>query len=287
MVDQAMPDQGMPDRAVRRELGAFLRAVREHTDPDRLGLPSAPRRRTPGLRRQDVAILSGVGVSWYTWLEQGRVRASRQVLDAIGHALRLDDVEHRHLLELAGYHPPPAPGPGPGTTAEDAMGDTAGGRLRALLDGWTGTPAAVLDDRLDVLARNAAWTALWRSGSPTDRNLLYWLLTDPVAADLLPDREPLAQDLFRHLRAAADRAPHDARLRAVLDRLAADRPDLAHWWRCRRVGAFPGRTVTVDHPVRGPFRQSWTMLRPTGQPELTVLTQTPEPSRPDPADPVP
>jgi hypothetical protein len=221
-----------------------------------------------------VATLSGVGVSWYTWLEQGRVSASRQVLDAVGRALRLDETEHRHLLELTGYHPqPPAPG------------NTIDRRLRALLNGGTATPAAVLDDRLDVLAPNSAWAALWLAGCPAEPNLLCWLLTDPAAAELLPDHEPLAQDLFRHLRAAADRTPDDVRLRAVLDRLATERPDLARWWRCRRVGAFPGWTVSVHHPVHGTFRQAWTMLRPTGHPNWRYSPGHPHPAGRDPADP--
>ena len=90
--------------ARRTELAAFLRACRERITPDAVGLPPGPRRRTPGLRREEVAGLAGVGVTWYTWLEQGRpVRASEVVLDRLGRVLRLDPAEHRHLFVLARY----------------------------------------------------------------------------------------------------------------------------------------------------------------------------------------
>lgn len=96
---------------LRRELGGFLRATREHTAPADVGLTAGARRRTPGLRREEVATLSGVSVAWYTWLEQGRVAVSRQVLDSVCRALRMDAGARRHALELAGFHgeaPPPA-----------------------------------------------------------------------------------------------------------------------------------------------------------------------------------
>src|SRR4051812_16388317 len=102
-VDAAANPRSVPDVLRRRELAAFLRSRRERIAPQRVGLPGGGRRRTPGLRREEVANLAGVGVTWYTWLEQGRdIRVSEQVLDAIGRTLQLDGDERAHLFVLAG-----------------------------------------------------------------------------------------------------------------------------------------------------------------------------------------
>jgi transcriptional regulator with XRE-family HTH domain len=101
--------------ALRREPGGFLRAHRDRLTPAEVGLPATARRRTPGLRREEVAALSGVSVAWYTWLEQGRVETSRQVLTAVAGALRLDEAAHHHILALAGFAPA-APAPVPART---------------------------------------------------------------------------------------------------------------------------------------------------------------------------
>ena len=123
--------------AGRSELGAFLRACRARLTPFDVGLPSGSasgRRRTPGLRREEVAQLSGVGVTWYTWLEQGRdISASVQVVDALARALLLTDDEHRHLRELAGLPPPSLP-----VLIDDMLP-----RLQRLVDAQAPCPASV------------------------------------------------------------------------------------------------------------------------------------------------
>ncbi|MGW1995096.1 helix-turn-helix domain-containing protein [Embleya sp. NPDC001921] len=293
-----MATEDEPDR--RRELGGFLRAHRELLAPEAVGLPRSPRRRTPGLRREEVAALSGVGVAWYTWLEQGRVDTSRQVLEAVSRALRLDPDARRHVLELAGFHVPA----GPGATPADG--------LRAMVESWPATPALVLDRALDVLAWNDAWRATWPDPGavPTERrNLLLMLLTDPAYEPGFPERETIALDLVRHLRTR----PDDARDRAIAADLRAARPDLAAWWHCRAVGVFATRTVRVwgpaaraagrsraaggvagapseaerSGPVDGdgtgegrdprgvPLRFTMSLLMPAEAPETTVLVCTP------------
>ncbi|WP_438292038.1 MmyB family transcriptional regulator [Streptomyces sp. HUAS TT7] len=234
--------------ARRQELGGFLRAHRERLSPAELGLPAGARRRTPGLRREEVAALSGVGVAWYSWLEQGRVETSRQVLDAVSRTLRLDATAHAHVLTLAGFA---APEP---TVPLDA-------NTRALMDSWGETPAVALDPALFMTAWNEAYAALWpdpaRIAAP-DRNLLLLLLTDPPHQRLLPDWEPVAMDLHRHFRTRADRNPHDDRVRRLTARLREARPDLAEWWSCREVGDFGSRTVELS-PVPGAPGLSSTM----------------------------
>ncbi|GAA1902310.1 helix-turn-helix transcriptional regulator [Streptomyces durmitorensis] len=231
------------ETARRGELGTFLRAYRERLAPDEVGLPATPRRRTPGLRREEVAALSGVGVAWYTWLEQGRVDTSRQVLDAVSRTLRLDGDAHRHVLALAGFAPQQA------TDSEDAgTGTGADDNLRAMIGSWSASPALVLAPDLTITAWNTAYSSLFPDPGdhPAERrNLLLLLIGDPAHQRLLPAWEPLAQDLHRHFRARADTLPRDARVQALTERLHATRPDLAHWWACRAVGGFAPRTIEV------------------------------------------
>ncbi|MEU6150446.1 helix-turn-helix domain-containing protein [Actinosynnema sp. NPDC047251] len=232
--------------STRQELGRFLRAHRALLDPADVGLAAGRRRRTPGLRREEVAALSGVGLAWYTWLEQGRVDTSRQVLDAVARALRLDADAHRHVLALAGLR------------AEVPAADLAG--LRPLVDGLA-TPAAVVDRRFDVVAANAGFTAL----ALPDRNLVL-AFTDPAWRVRTPDWEPLARTVFRQFRAQADRSPDDPRFAELLRDLPSRRGDLAPWWECRAVLEFQAAEATVDGR---PWR--FALLRPGADPEAGVL----------------
>src|SRR5580692_10679927 len=128
----------------RGELAAFLRSRRERITPEDVGLPGGQRRRTAGLRREEVAQLAGVGVTWYTWLEQGRpIRASVQVLEAIARTLRLDTVERQHLFRLAEV---------PDVAAPDHAGPLLRPEIQAVLDGLTPMPANVVTERFDILA---------------------------------------------------------------------------------------------------------------------------------------
>ncbi|MBB5955601.1 transcriptional regulator with XRE-family HTH domain [Saccharothrix tamanrassetensis] len=233
--------------STRQELGRFLRAHRELVGPADVGLAgTARRRRTPGLRREEVAALSGVGLAWYTWLEQGRVDTSRQVLDAVARALRLDADAHRHVLALAGLR------------AESPDVDLE--VLRPLVDGMT-APAAVLDRRFDVVAANPAFVSL---GLP-DRNLVL-ALTHRSWRERVPEWEPLARNVFRQFRAQADGAPDDSRFAELLRDLASDRGDLAAWWECRAVQVFRTTSATVDG-----HRWSFALLRPGEDPQAGVL----------------
>ena len=144
----------MSDTALRRhELAAFLRSRRERITPEDAGLPGGYRRRTAGLRREEVAQLSGVGVTWYTWLEQGRpIRASVQVLEAVARTLRLDAIERQHLFRLA---------EAPDTAHPDDSGPVLRPQIQVVLDGLSPMPASVVTERFDVLAWNAAYEVLF------------------------------------------------------------------------------------------------------------------------------
>ncbi|WP_081952320.1 helix-turn-helix domain-containing protein [Kitasatospora phosalacinea] len=262
----------MSTPATGQELGAFLRAHRELLQPADVGLTATARRRTPGLRREEVASLSGVGLAWYTWLEQGRVTASRQVLEAVARALRLDQAGLRHAMRLAGYHEP---------VPADADRSAAGrltASVRPVLDSWPASPAALLDRHFDLLAWNAAWTALWGSPEhvPADRRNLMWLLAvDHRLRGVLPDWEPLAMNVFQHFRAQAGPAIADPRTDELYRRLEADAPELRHWWGCHSVAELTARTVRATPPGLDPVRLTLSSFHPVDDPSALVVLFTP------------
>src|SRR4051812_33621890 len=184
------------DEERRRELASFLRSRRERRRPAAGGRPAIGRRRTPGLRREEVAQLAGTGVTWYTWLEQGRpISVSTQVLDAVARALRLDADEHAHLFTLAGA-PPPDPEPEPAAVAAP---------LTTMLDALDPYPALVISPRWDILAWNRAEAALvgdLDALPPARRNLMWLLFTEPAWNTLLVDWEQAASRSIAQYRAA-------------------------------------------------------------------------------------
>ncbi|MET9730928.1 helix-turn-helix transcriptional regulator [Streptomyces sp. NPDC006458] len=262
-----------PTPGPSQELGAFLRAHRELLKPVDVGLTATPRRRTPGLRREEVASLSGVGLAWYTWLEQGRVTASRQVLTSVARALRLDAAGLRHAMRLAGYHEPVASG------AESAG---LAATVRPILDSWPASPAVLLDRHFDLLAWNTAWSALWGSPEsvPGDRRNLMWLMVaDPRLRTVLLDWEPLAMNIFQHFRAQAGPALADGRTGELYDRLEEDAPELRHWWGCHSVAELTARTVTVRPPGSAPMTLSLSSFHPVDDPSALILLFTPSTER--------
>jgi hypothetical protein len=241
--------------ARRRELGACLRAHRGLIRPADVGLPTTGRRRTPGLRRNEVAELAGVGLSWYTWLEQGRVRASGHVLDAVGRVLGIDPVGRRHLRTLAA---PPEP-PAPPSVAE----------LAPLLASWPASPAVLLDHRLDIHAANPRWTQLWgdpRDLAPPRRNVVWQLAADPRTRAVVGDPERLVRAVARQFRMAADQYAGDRRVAEIAALLRSDAPGHRPFWDCRSVGAFETPAIQVDTmPARAH------LLHPIGQAGAVIL----------------
>lgn len=213
------------DRTSRRdELGAFLRARRARIAPGDVGLPAGGRRRTPGLRREEVAQLAGVGVTWYTWLEQGRARnVSDQVLEAVARVLRLDAAEHRHLMVLAGREPAVDPVPGFEVRPEHL----------AVLERLLPYPAAIQTDCYDLLAANRAYRFLFDdldARPPADRNCAWLMFTDPRWRGSLVDDEAVLRDITARLRGKAPEHRDDPRWQTLLDRLRATSPDFVRLW---------------------------------------------------------
>ena len=229
----------------RRQLGAFLRARREALDPGLAGLASLGRRRTPGLRREEVALLSGISTTWYTWLEQAReIALSPAALARLADALRLTRAERAYLFELTRRHDPAPRG-------SDPVGEAAPAELVAVIQATTA--ASYL---LDPLWCARAWNdpaarlfAPWfKSGEPC---LLRFVFLDPAARDFVWDWENRARRLIAEFRADTARDPEDAATRALVASLTRECPAFAQFWREQAVLARDGGTRKFVHPKDG------------------------------------
>ncbi len=245
-----------------RALGAFLRAHRERITPEAVGLPTTARRRTPGLRREEVAALAGVGLAWYTWLERGRVTASRQVLESIGRALRLHDSAHSYMLAVGGYATLPG-APEPQLSTAHTF----------IVDDWCHGPAFLVDSWFTLRAWNESFVAVWGDPSawtPVDRNLIV-MLADPLRAGaVLGDRHESV--LRRHLgifRKQTALHERDPRLSLVYDRLKELAPELADWWTCQSMDPLDDHEQILHVP--GASAQVWQSVLRVDEDALIVL----------------
>jgi transcriptional regulator with XRE-family HTH domain len=214
----------MTDRR-RTELADFLRSRRERISPDDVGLPAGGRRRTPGLRREEIALLAGVGVTWYTWLEQGRpINASVQVLEAIARTLRMDAQERWHLFELAGVTlvPPAREG------AQPAM------QVQGILDQLDPFPAVVLSNRYDILGYNRAYNQLGGNLDalePGERNQLWLFFTSPHWKSMCLRRDQAAGHLVGAMRMAMTQHLDDPLWQSLVARLREASTEFDTIWR--------------------------------------------------------
>lgn len=226
----------------RPELAEFLRARRERLSPEDVGLPRTGRRRTPGLRREEVAALAGVGLAWYTWLEQGRdIGVSADFLDNLARVLKLDAAERRHLFLLAHERPPAEPGKTFCTVPSLA------GRL---VEDLAPHAAHIINLRWDVLAYNDPADRLFGFGrhDAGRRNLLWLLFTDPAMRDAFVDWEEQAPAMLASFRRDFAAAREDADARALIDGLEHVSPEFKRWWRQQEVHApcTGTRKIRVD-----------------------------------------
>lgn len=220
--------------ARRRELAAFLRARRARILPDDVGLVPGRRRRTPGLRREEVAQLAGVGVTWYTWIEQGRpIRASTDVLDAIARTLRLDATEREHMFRLADVSVAPA----------DPASSCLDPEVQVILDHLEPFPASVINGRYDMLAWNRPYAALFPGlvhAAPSERNVLWQVFTTEPCAVLDRDRE--LPRMVATLRGAFARHLSEPSWIGFIERLSAASPQFADLW-ARHEVAEPSNRI--------------------------------------------
>ncbi|BCB74630.1 helix-turn-helix transcriptional regulator [Phytohabitans flavus] len=230
------------ERYRRDQLRDFLRSRRERLRPEDVGITAVGRRRTPGLRRQEVALLAGVGLSWYTWLEQGRdIRVSPEVLDAVASALRLSEPERTHLHLLAGLNPPRPLAPHhPDVTVE----------LRRLLDGWSPHPAMLQDRRWNVLAVNDAARVLFGLDG-TDQNCLVAFFADSRYRSVRDHWASVAPRVVAAFRADSARFPDDAGFRHLAEQLCLASPEFAQMWGRHDVVEAVQMTKAVRHAEAG------------------------------------
>jgi hypothetical protein len=259
----------------RHELAAFLRHRREHVTPERVGLPRGPRRRTPGLRREEVAQLAAVGVTWYTWLEQARdIQVSVQVLDALARALLLDPTERVHLFQLAGAVDPAPTSVCPSVTPA----------LRGLLEQLEPYPACVQNSRYDILAYNRTYGLLLcdLDAVPSeDLNCMVLAYTHAQWRSSIVHLEETTRLMAAKFRAAMAGHLADPAWKTLLKRLRAESPDFCAAWdrhevvgsrtKCKEFRNVHVGRITVDHT------DLW--LGPETGPRLVTYVPSDEESR--------
>jgi transcriptional regulator with XRE-family HTH domain len=258
----------------RVELGKFLRTRRARLSPADFGMPAGSRRRTPGLRREELALLAGVGVTWYTWLEQGReINVSTQVLDALARTLRLDRAERWHMYVLAEAVPiAVSTGRCPVTEA-----------VTQILNALDPLPAVVTNSRFDVLAENGAYHDLfryWHSLPCIHRNTLWCTLTEPAARDMFPQYEETVRYKVARLRTAYARHVGDQEWEEDIRRLASLSREFAELWARHEVAEYQPAIRTFIHPDAGSLTFTSSELQvPAPETQLVVYTPADDETR--------
>jgi len=253
---------------VENRLGAYLRDRRAKLDPASFGLPLT-RRRTPGLRREEVAQRAHVSATWYTWLEQGRGGSpSADLLERIAHALMLTDVEREHLFLLALGRPPEA-------RYQVTEGVTP--RLQRVLDMLEISPAFIKTATWDVIAWNrAAGLVLWDYGSvpPGERNILRRMFCDPLARERQTDWESVARFVVAAFRADAIRAGASEAVKALVDELSRASPEFEAMWSENIVRSHGEGTKHLRHPA-GLLALEYSAFAIDGRPDLSMVIYNP------------
>jgi transcriptional regulator with XRE-family HTH domain len=261
--------------ARRTELAAFLRSRRERISPEDVGLPPGPRRRTAGLRREELAQLAGVGVTWYTWLEQGRpINVSVQVLDAVARTLMLDQVERAHLFRLAEV---------PGVASAGAVEKVLPDAVQDVLDALP-IPACVVTDRFDLLAWNDMYAKVFprvTSAPAADRNTLLYLFTAPPCCTPVADQDAYCGAMVGTLRAAYAKHVSDPAWTQFIRRLEAESPRFAAAWAEHDVTQPSSYSKALRHPCVGEFTVTTTSFGVQAVPgaRMTVYTPADEPGK--------
>ncbi|MBT3153371.1 helix-turn-helix domain-containing protein [Streptomyces sp. CHD11] len=252
-------------------LGDFLRARREALKPQDVGLPEYGRRRVPGLRREEVAMLAGVSSDYYIRLEQGRESSpSPQVLDAVAQALKLDAeaADHLHRLCLTASQRPRVRG----------RADVSR-QLLELMNGWEHTPAFVLGPALDVLAANPLATAL-HSGFDQFDNLARMVFADPAGREFYQEWERAAHSCVAELRAAYGHDPESARIAEVVAELSGRSAEFAAIWKRHEVKSKSQEGKRLKHPEVGDLQIKFAAFTVNGAPHQQLVVYQAEPAGP-------
>jgi transcriptional regulator with XRE-family HTH domain len=257
----------------REELSSFIRRHREQLKPEDVGLLPNGRRRTNGLRREEVAALAGVGLTWYTWFEQGReVKVSPAFLENVARALRMDSTERAHLFLLSGY---PAP-------AEKVRFDgSIPPCLQDLVDSMVGRPAYVKDARWQILAWNAAATYVFGDFNelpPHQRNTLWLTFTDSPFRRTMVSWEEDARRIVGKYRVIHTRFVDDPAVRELVSNLESVSPEFRRLWRQHEVLDRGKGVRQVNVAEIGSIRFDYMILRLEGIEGLTLVAYSPDPN---------
>ena len=256
--------------APRNDLADFLRARRAALQPADVGLTPGPRRRTSGLRREEVALLANVSVSWYTWLEQGRpINASADVLHALADALRLDAVERNHLLTLSGQR---------AVAPVDSERSDAPEAIVRFLQELMPAPAYVIGPTWNFLAWNNAFSTLYpriNTLVPSERNLVWVVFGDSEARTLIADWNVEARRVLSQFRAEIVSFQHEPAVSALIEHLRATSTEFARWWPRHDVGGFESHRREFQHPLAGYLQFETQQLIPSGERDLRIVVHLP------------
>ena len=260
----------MKEQERRTELAQFLRVCRERVSPDTVGLPMGKRRRTPGLRREELAIVAGVGTTWYTWLEQGRaITVSVPILESLARVLQLDADERAHLFILAREQLPVIPLP---------WEQTVDPALHLILETMGVYPAYVLSPRSDFIAWNQAACHVYTDFSrmsPQERNFLWFLFTDRRYRTQLLNWEEEAHRALALFRASTQRYIGEAWLTELVTALQGVSPEFREWWPRHDVQAVHKGQKQLHHPLVGVLLMQVTTFQLADQPSLRMIVDTP------------
>ncbi|SFB63865.1 Helix-turn-helix domain-containing protein [Amycolatopsis marina] len=256
-------------RQRREQLRDFLRTCRARLTPADVGMPTVGRRRTPGLRREEVAVLAGVGVSWYTWLEQGRdINVSTEVLDAISRALRLSEPERAHLYLLAGLNPP--------AQAGGARGAEVTPELRQLIDAWLPRPAILQDRYWNLLAVNESARTVF-GYDDVDHNCLITFFTNARYRAAHAHWAAVAPAVVAAFRADAAHSPADPEFARLIADLSSVSREFAELWARHEVGAHTQAVKAVHHSEVGDLIFDKTTLAVADRPGWRLELYNPRP----------
>ena len=264
----------MNDEQRRQNLADFLRTRRMRLTPEQVGLIRGERRRTPGLRREEVAQLANVGVSWYTLLEQGRdIHPSREVLQSIADALQLTPAEQQHLFLLAEQQPLVNP---------HTMDEQVSPALRRVLDALNPLPAYVIGRRWNYLAWNAAAeeVLLLRKTAPPpyEDNVVWRIFANPAIHQVYnPKWAQVAQKVLAEFRADSAHFAHEEWFKRLIADLQDVSPEFRAWWPRHDVRDRTDAQKDIDHPVVGRLLFEHTTLQVATMPELKIMIYTPLP----------
>jgi transcriptional regulator with XRE-family HTH domain len=263
----------------RNDIREFLTSRRARLTPDQVSLPDHGARRVPGLRREEVAILAGVSVPYYTRMERGNMSGvSSSVLEALARALQLDEAEREHLLDLARAVQPPGP-----TSRRRQARERIRPPVQQFLDAVTGAATLVVNDRGDVLATNELARALFSEMyvgwvGPAPANFSRFIFLDPRGRDFYSDWERAASDNVAMLRSAAGRDPHDRALTDLVGELATQSDAFRTRWAAHNVRIHNTAVKHLHHPVVGDLTLDYESLNLAADPGLVLATYTAEPA---------